>query len=325
MNLMMTIGGLALLLFGGEVLIRGAVGLAKRAGISPFIVGLTIIGFGTSAPEVVVSVDAALSGSPGIAVGHVIGSNVANILLIVGAAALFMPLAVHPDALKRDGTMMAFATVLFIAIALMGTATWYHGVIAITVLIAYLAYSIWSDRQGNDAVAQMHSDEGELLQSGLPDKLWVMLLALGIGLVALVAGSRFAVIGASAIAREAGISEEVIGITLVAFGTSLPELATAMVAAARKQADVCIGNVIGSNIFNLLGITGAAAIAAPLPFAASVVTFDIWVLLAVTVLFMWFMLTGRRIQRWEGLVLLLLYFTYISLHFLPDGFLPYGT
>ena len=324
MNLMMTIGGLALLLFGGEVLIRGAVGLAKRAGISPFIVGLTIIGFGTSAPEVVVSVDAALSGSPGIAVGNVIGSNVANILLIVGAAALLCPLAVHPDALKRDGTMMAFATVLFIAIALMGTATWYHGVISITVLVAYLAYSIWSDRQGNDAVAQMHSDEGELLQSGLPDKLWVMLLALGIGLVALVAGSRFAVIGASAIAREAGISEEVIGITLVAFGTSLPELATAMVAAARKQADVCIGNVIGSNIFNLLGITGAAAIAAPLPFAASVVSFDIWVLLAVTVLFMWFMLTGRRIQRWEGFVLLLLYFTYISLHFLPDGILPTG-
>lgn len=324
MNLMMTIGGLALLLFGGEVLIRGAVGLAKRAGISPFIVGLTIIGFGTSAPEVVVSVDAALSGSPGIAVGNVIGSNIANILLIVGAAALFVPLAVHPDALRRDGTMMVFATVLFIAIALMGTATWYHGVISITVLVAYLAYSIWSDRQGNDAVAQMHSDEGELLQSGLPDKLWVMLLALGIGLVALVAGSRFAVIGASAIAREAGISEEVIGITLVAFGTSLPELATAMVAAARKQADVCIGNVIGSNIFNLLGITGAAAIAAPLPFAASVVSFDIWVLLAVTVLFMWFMLTGRRIQRWEGFVLLLLYFTYISLHFLPDGILPTG-
>jgi cation:H+ antiporter len=322
MNLMMTIGGLALLLFGGEVLIRGAVGLAKRVGISPFIVGLTIIGFGTSAPEVVVSVDAALSGSPGIAVGNVIGSNIANILLIVGSAALFVPLAVHPDALKRDGTMMAFATVLFIAIALMGTATWYHGVVSIIVLVAYLTYSVWSDRQKNDATAQLHRDKGEQLQSGLPDKVWVMLLALGIGLAALVAGSRFAVIGASAIAREAGISEEVIGITLVAFGTSLPELATAMVAAARKQADVCIGNVIGSNIFNLLGITGAAAIAAPLPFAASVVNFDIWVLLAVTVLFLWFMLTGRRIQRWEGAVLLLLYFSYISLHFLPGGILP---
>lgn len=322
MNLMMTIGGLALLLFGGEVLIRGAVGLAKRVGISPFIVGLTIIGFGTSAPEVVVSVDAALSGSPGIAVGNVIGSNIANILLIVGSAALFVPLAIHPDALKRDGTMMAFATVLFIAIALMGTATWYHGVVSIIVLVAYLTYSVCSDRQRNDATAQLHRDKGEQLQSGLPDKVWVMLLALGIGLAALVAGSRFAVIGASAIAREAGISEEVIGITLVAFGTSLPELATAMVAAARKQADVCIGNVIGSNIFNLLGITGAAAIAAPLPFAASVVSFDIWVLLAVTVLFMWFMLTGRRIQRWEGAVLLLLYFSYISLHFLPGGILP---
>ena len=322
MNLMMTICGLALLLFGGEVLIRGAVGLAKRVGISPFIVGLTIIGFGTSAPEVVVSVDAALSGSPGIAVGNVIGSNIANILLIVGSAALFVPLAVHPDALKRDGTMMAFATVLFIAIALMGTATWYHGVVSIIVLVAYLTYSVWSDRQKNDATAQLHRDKGEQLQSGLPDKVWVMLLALGIGLAALVAGSRFAVIGASAIAREAGISEEVIGITLVAFGTSLPELATAMVAAARKQADVCIGNVIGSNIFNLLGITGAAAIAAPLPFAASVVSFDIWVLLAVTVLFLWFMLTGRRIQRWEGAVLLLLYFSYISLHFLPGGILP---
>lgn len=322
MNLMMTIGGLALLLFGGEVLIRGAVGLAKRVGISPFIVGLTIIGFGTSAPEMVVSVDAALSGSPGIAVGNVIGSNIANILLIVGSAALFVPLAVHPDALKRDGTMMAFATVLFIAIALMGTATWYHGVVSIIVLGAYLTYSVFSDRQRNDATAQLHRDKGEQLQSGLPDKVWVMLLALGIGLATLVAGSRFAVIGASAIAREAGISEEVIGITLVAFGTSLPELATAMVAAARKQADVCIGNVIGSNIFNLLGITGAAAIAAPLPFAASVVSFDIWVLLAVTVLFMWFMLTGRRIQRWEGAVLLLLYFSYISLHFLPGGILP---
>jgi cation:H+ antiporter len=324
MNLLITIGGLALLLFGGEALIRGAVGLARRAGISPFIVGLTIIGFGTSAPEMVVSVDAALSGSPGIAVGNVIGSNVANVLLIVGAAALFVPLAVHPDALKRDGMMMAFATILFIAIALMGTASWYHGIIALTVLVAYLGYSIWSDRRGIDAAAQMHSDEGELLQSGLPDKMWAMLLALAIGLVALVAGSRFAVIGASSIAREAGISEEVIGITLVAFGTSLPELATAMVAAARKQADVCIGNVIGSNIFNLMGITGAAAIAAPLPFAASVVTFDIWVLAAVTILFMWFMLTGRRIQRWEGGVLLLLYFTYISLHFLPEGMLPTG-
>ena len=322
MNLMMTIGGLALLLFGGEVLIRGAVGLAKRVGISPFIVGLTIIGFGTSAPEVVVSVDAALSGSPGIAVGNVIGSNIANILLIVGSTALFVPLAVHPDALKRDGTMMAFATVLFIAIALMGTATWYHGVVSIIVLVAYLTYSVCSDRQRNDATAQLHRDKGEQLQSGLPNKVWVMLLALGIGLAALVAGSRFAVIGASAIAREAGISEEVIGITLVAFGTSLPELATAMVAAARKRADVCIGNVIGSNIFNLLGITGAAAIAAPLPFAASVVSFDIWVLLAVTVLFLWFMLTGRRIQRWEGAVLLLLYFSYISLHFLPGGILP---
>jgi len=322
---MMTICGLALLLFGGEMLIRAAVGLAKRAGISPFIVGLTIIGFGTSAPEMVVSVDAALSGSPGIAVGNVIGSNIANILLIVGSAALFVPLAVHPDALKRDGTMMTFATVLFIAIALMGTATWYHGIISITVLIAYLAYSVWSDTQGNDATTQLHSDEGERFQSGLPDKMWVMLLALGIGLAALVAGSRFVVIGASAIAREAGISEEVIGITLVALSTSLPELATAIVAAARKQADVCIGNVIGSNIFNLLGITGAATIAAPLPFAASVVSFDIWVLLTVTILFMWFMLTGRRVKRWEGAVLLLLYFFYISLHFLPDGTLPTGT
>jgi cation:H+ antiporter len=322
MNLMMTIGGLALLLFGGEGLIRGAVGLAKRVGISPFIVGLTIIGFGTSAPEMVVSVDAALSGSPGIAVGNVIGSNIANILLIVGSAALFVPLAVHPDALKRDGTMMAFATVLFIAIALMGTATWYHGVVSIIVLVAYLTYSVCSDRQRNDATAQLHGDKDKQLQSGLPDKVWVMLLALGIGLAALVAGSRFAVIGVSAIAREAGVSEEVIGITLVAFGTSLPELATAMVAAARKQVDVCIGNVIGSNIFNLLGITGAAAIAAPLPFIASVVSFDIWVLLAVTVFFMWFMLTGRRIQRWEGAVLLLLYFSYVSLHFLPGGIFP---
>tara|TARA_Y100001936_G_scaffold248504_1_gene296523 strand:+ start:10034 stop:10999 length:966 start_codon:yes stop_codon:yes gene_type:complete len=319
---MLTIGGLALLLFGGEALVRGAVGLARRAGISPFIVGLTIIGFGTSAPEVVVSVDAALSGSPGIAVGNVIGSNLANILLIIGAAAIVIPLSVHPEALRRDGVMMAAATILFIGVALTGIAFWYHGAIAIAVLFGYLAFSIWSDSKNTDATAQRHSDEGEQLQAGLPDKVWAMLLALAIGLVALVAGSRMTVIGASTIAREAGISEEVIGITLVAFGTSLPELATALVAAARKQTDVCIGNVIGSNIFNLLGITGAAAIAAPLPFSSAVVSFDIWVLFVITALFMWFMLTGRRIQRWEGIVLLILYAAYISLHFLPAGILP---
>lgn len=317
-DLLITIAGITLLLAGGEGLIRGAVGLARRLGISPFIVGLTIIGFGTSAPELVVSVDAALSGAPGIAVGNVVGSNMANMLLIVGAAALVSPLAVHPDAIRRDSMIMVAATLFFATVAFLGTMTWVHGIAFVAGLFLYLAYSLWSDARSAGPVAELHGHEAEEVAVGLPDQVWVLVIAMLIGLAALVGGSRIAVIGATSMARDAGISEEVIGLTLVAIGTSLPELATALMAARRGHSDVCIGNVIGSNIFNLLGIAGAAAIAAPLPFSQDIVNFDISALIVVTMILIGFMATGHRVHRWEGAILLLLYVIYISVHLLPN-------
>jgi cation:H+ antiporter len=317
MDLLITVAGIILLLAGGEGLIRGAVGLARRFGISPFIVGLTIVGFGTSAPELVVSVHAALSGAPGIAVGNVIGSNMANMLLIVGVAALVKPLVVHPDAIRRDSMIMVSATLFFATFAFLGPMTAIHGVCFLTGLFGYLAYSLWSDSRGGGPVAALHGEEGEEIAVGLPDKVSTMVFAMLIGLAGLVAGSRIAVIGATSLARSAGISEEVIGLTLVAVGTSLPELATAIMAARRGHTDVCVGNVIGSNIFNLLGIAGAAAIAAPLAFSPTLLKYDVPILLIVTIILVGVMATGSRVKRWEGAVLLSLYCIYIAMHLIP--------
>jgi cation:H+ antiporter len=288
-------------------------------GVSPFIVGLTIVGFGTSAPELVVSVDSALAGSPGIAVGNVIGSNMANIMLIVGAAALIRPLAVHPDALGRDGVAMTGATILFLAVAFSGTMGRGMGAVFLCALILYLAFSLWWDARRSGPAAALHGEEAAELAPILPQRLWVLIVVLIAGLAALIAGSRLAVTGATAIARDAGISEEIIGITLVAVGTSLPELATAIMAAKRGHADVCLGNVIGSNIFNLLGIAGAAAVAAPLSFELDIIRQDLWALIGVTCILIAMMLTGRRVERWEGAALLTLYALYITYHLMPGG------
>ena len=320
-NFLITLAGIILLLAGGEGLVRGVVGLARRMGISPFIVGLTVVGFGTSAPELVVSVDAALAGAPGIAVGNVIGSNMANMMLIVGAAALICPLAVHPDALRRDSLVMVAATVLFVIVAFGGIMPRLVGVGFVGALFFYLAFSLWSDSRRPGPAATLHGDEAAEIAVVLPERLWLLIAAVVVGLAALVGGSRLAVTGATALARDAGISEEIIGITLVAVGTSLPELATAIMAAKRGHADVCIGNVIGSNIFNLLGIAGAAAIVTPLSFELDIIRYDLWALIAITTILIVFMMTGRRVERWEGAGLLLLYATYITYHLVPGRFL----
>ena len=321
MNILITLAGIILLLAGGEGLVRGAVGVARRMGISPFIVGLTIVGFGTSAPELVVSVDAVLAGSPGIAVGNVIGSNMANMMLIVGAAALISPLAVHPDALRRDSFVMIGATMLFVVVAFSGTMSRMTGAGFVCALFVYLAFSLWWDSRQSGPAAILHGEEAEEVSVVLPQRLWVLITAIVVGLAALVGGSRLAVTGATAIARDAGISEEIIGITLVAIGTSLPELATAIVAAKRGHADVCIGNVIGSNIFNLLGIAGAAAMASTLSFDLEIISADLWALPAVTIILIVLMMTGHRVERWEGASLLILYAVYITHHILPGGIL----
>jgi len=322
LNLAMTGLGLVLLLAGGEALVRGAVAAARQLGISPLVIGLTVVGFGTSAPELVVSVDAAISGAPALALGNVLGSNIANMLLIVGAAALLTPLAVHPDALRRDGVVLALVTLGFALLSLNGAIGRVEGLAMIGVLVAYLAWSIWSDRRRAGPVAELHREEAAELPDPLPRAGWIIALSILLGLAALIAGARLAVTGATALARDAGISETVIGITLVAVGTSLPELATAIVAARRRHADVCIGNIVGSSLFNILAVAGASAVARPLPVDDPVAVLDMWVMLGVTLLLLAFMLTGLRVVRWEGAVLLALYAVFVAVQFVMQGGVP---
>ncbi|MDE0418411.1 MAG: calcium/sodium antiporter [bacterium] len=314
MMLLSLVVGFMLLFAGGEMVVRGAVALARRFEVSPMVIGLTIVGFGTSLPELLVSVNAALTGAPGIAVGNVIGSNLANMMLILGVAALVFPLAVNPGAVRRDSLFMAAFTAIFIIVALGGSADRYEGALMLAALVGYVVLSLWQDARVSNGASQLHREEADSM-TGLPTRLWLMVLFVVGGLLSVVVGADHLVGGATALARDAGVPDEVIGLTLVAVGTSLPEVATAIVAAYRRHADICIGNVIGSNIFNLFGILGITALAAPVPFSDKIVGFDLWVLGAMTLLLVPLLLTGWRLGRREALLLLALYCVYILSQF----------
>ena len=314
MTLLSLAAGFVLLFFGGEIVVRGAVALARRFEVSPLVIGLTIVGFGTSLPELLVSLNAALSGAPGIAVGNVIGSNLANMMLILGIAALICPIAVNPNAIRRDGLVLAAVTAVFVIVAIGGSAERHEGALMLAALAAYIGLSLWRDARANSGSAQLHREEAEAM-TGLPRRLWLMTLCVVVGFAAVSVGADLLVHGATALARAAGVPDEVIGLTLVAIGTSLPELATSIVAAYRGHADVCIGNVIGSNIFNLFGILGVTALAVPVPFADKIVDFDLWVLAGVTLLLLPLLFTGWRLARGEAAVLLALYGAYVTCQF----------
>ena len=314
MNFILVAAGFVLLLAGGESLVRGSIALARRFRVSPLVIGVTIVGFGTSAPELVVGVNAALAGASGITVGNVIGSNMANMMLILGAAAAVRAISVNPDALRRDGTAVAAATVLFTAVALGGAASLFQGMLMVAALAAFIAWTLWSDMRSGNAAAALHANSAER-PDRMPAGIWSMAAAIVFGIGLLVVGADLLVDGATALARAAGVSEEVIGLTLVAVGTSLPELATSIVAAMRRHPDVCLGNVLGSNIFNLLGVTGTAAMFTPIVFHPKILGFDLWALAAMTALMIVVMLTGRRISRLEGAALLVLYTAYIAVQF----------
>ena len=307
------VGGLVLLYFGGEHLVRGAVELAHRSGVSPLVIGLTVIACGTSAPELVVCLIAALDGAPGIAVGNVVGSNIANILLVLGAAALVYPITHRLHSLRRDGVVAIGATVLFVAVCLTGTLRLWHGLVMLFFLGAFLFQSYWTDRR-NRAVATAHEKEIAELEKA-HEAGWIMLVRIFGGLAGLLIGSELLVDGSVAVARSVGVSDTVIGITLVAVGTSLPELATAMIAATHRHTDVALGSVLGSNIFNLLGIMGVVAVVTPVSVPPEIAAFDIWVLLAVTVGFILLGLAVRRIGRPLSLLFLMAYAAYIVLQF----------
>jgi cation:H+ antiporter len=293
--------GLVGLFLGGEALVRGSVSIAHRMSISPFVIGLTVVGFGTSTPELLVSVQAALKGVPDIAIGNIVGSNIANVLLIVGVTALVWPIHVAGSALRRDTTIMILSALALVPLFAMGEIGRVAGLTLVAGLIAYLVWTFLKPRQ------EASDDEAEAAATPIMNALlWVTL-----GLVGLLFGARFLVDGAVSVAQDFGVSEAFIGLTIVAIGTSLPELATSLIAAFRHQSDIAIGNIVGSNIFNVLGILGVTSIVAPIPVAPRFLTFDLPIMIVVSIVLTGLLLLHQKIGRRTGAVMLLAYCAYL--------------
>ncbi|WP_440996832.1 calcium/sodium antiporter [Arhodomonas sp. SL1] len=321
---LMLVGGLLLLIIGAEFLVRGAVRLASHAGVSPLLIGLTVVGFGTSMPELVTSVQGALSGSPGVAVGNIVGSNLFNLLVILGVAALIQPLAVPSSALRRDGILVIATAALFVGFGYFLALDRAVGTVLLGLLLAYLVFA-WRQERKSDTPATEHTAPLEKAaalegvdravapsQPPTAGTSWVTALPITAGgLIALVIGARLFVGGSIALAHTLGISETVIGLTIVAAGTSMPELATSAMAAFRRQHDVAIGNVLGSNIYNILGIGGVTAWVAPTTVPETIAVFDGPVMLGVSIVVALFLWSGHRLTRVEGGLLVLAYVLYL--------------
>lgn len=305
--------GLALLAGGGEILVRGATSLARMARVTPAVIGLTIVAMGTSLPELVVSLVASLGGQPDVAVGNVVGSNIFNVAVIVGLAAVLLPLTVHGEAVRLEWPFMFVASFIALLLFRDGQVDRLEGAFFLVSLVLFTAYVVRLAR------TQVRATEERLLERrvealtlrgqlvGAAIQVGVVLL----GIALLVGGARLLVSGAVALAIRAGLSQVAIGLTIVAGGTGLPELAASVAAARRRQADLALANVIGSNIFNVLGILGVTALVRPVPVARQIVTSDAWWMLGFALLLFATMLRGRRISRWEGGALLAAYAVYL--------------
>ncbi|WP_127112776.1 calcium/sodium antiporter [Shimia sediminis] len=302
--------GLLILLLAGDALVRGAVNLALRLGIPALIVSLTIVAFGTSAPELLISIQAVLKNVPGIAIGNVVGSNTANILLVLGFPAMLAVLHTSACDSRKSYRQMIVASVIFIALAFRGVFDWISGVILLTILFYILSHAVLDAKAHRKNGCKTTDDEEP--EGADPDMpWWKIVIFLALGLIGLPLGADLLIDSAEIIARRYGVSESVIGLTLVALGTSLPELATTTMAALRRQADVAIGNVIGSNMFNLLAIIGIASLVGPLPVDPEFLEFDLWVMLGASILLVPFVYFRKDINRVWGIALTVLYVTYI--------------
>lgn len=308
--------GLVILLLAGDALVKGAVNLSLRIGIPALIVSLTIVAFGTSAPELLIAVQAALEEAPGIALGNVVGSNTANVLLVLGVPALLSGLRTADCDTRRNYIFMIMASVLFIVLCFFGPFTWLHGLMLLSALMLVLGDAFMAAHaHRKDARSCAAAPDGDEDVEGADPSLpwWRILLYLLLGLIGLPLGADLLVDSSVSIARVIGVSETVIGLTLVALGTSLPELATTVMAAIRRQADVALGNVIGSNVFNLLAIIGIASFVAPIPVAAQMLRFDLWVMIGASLLLIPFVFMRWSIGRAWGVVFCGLYALYIAL------------
>ncbi|MEM1079784.1 MAG: calcium/sodium antiporter [Pseudomonadota bacterium] len=300
--------GLVILVLAGDSLVKGAVNLSLRVGIPALIVSLTIVAFGTSAPELLISIAAVEDGVPGLALGNVVGSNTANVLLVLGIPALLAGLHTADCDTKRSYIQMLAATFLFIAVCFLGPITWIHGLVLLGALALMLGDALREARAHRKA----QEDEEEEVEGADPNMSWPkIILFLLLGLIGLPLGADLLVDASINIARAFGISEEVIGLTLVAFGTSLPELATTVMASIRRQADVALGNVIGSNMFNLLAIIGITGLVGTIPVTEEFLRFDLWVMLGASLLLIPFVYFRVNLTRVAGVVLTGLYAAYV--------------
>ncbi|MBP6491069.1 MAG: calcium/sodium antiporter [Thauera sp.] len=311
-QVLMFVLGLVTLVIGADVLVRGASRLAVSFGVSPLVVGLTVVAFGTSAPEMAVSVGSALAGNPDLAIGNVVGSNIANVLLILGISALITPLLVDEQIIRQEIPIMIGASALLVVMALDGNIGLLESIVLFALVIAYTVFLVIQSRRASKAVQDEFETE---IPTSTWDRHWSVQVALiAVGLVMLVVGADWLVDSAVAFARAFGVSDLVIGLTVVAVGTSMPEIATSIVAAMRGQRDIAVGNVVGSNVFNILAVLGAAGIASGvgLPVSEAARNFDLWVMLAVAFACLPIMITGREIARWEGVVFLAYYMAYTA-------------
>lgn len=313
-HILMFILGLVALTIGAELLVRGAARLAMSFGISPLVIGLTIVAFGTSAPEMAVSVDAALGGSADIAIGNVVGSNIVNILLILGLSSLIVPLIVAEQIIRQEIPIMIGASLLCVVLCLDGLISRGEGALLFALIIAYTVFLIRQSRQASPATLDEFSTEMPDTGSRWDAHWTVQLLLVAGGLGMLVLGADWLVDAAIAVARLFGVSDLVIGLTVVAVGTSMPEIATSLVAAFRGQRDIAVGNVVGSNIFNIFAVLGVSSVLSPDGIAVSeaVRNFDLWIMLAVAFACLPIVITGKEIARWEGGVFIAYYIAYTA-------------
>lgn len=303
--------GLLILLLAGDSLVKGAVNLSLRLGVPALIVSLTIVAFGTSAPELLISIQAILEGAPGLALGNVVGSNTANILMVLGIPAILATMHTSECNSRKTYIHMIVASLLFIALAFRGEFDWIAGIILLAGLTFVLSDAFRDAHRHRTACKEEVEEDPEGADPDMPS--WRIAIFLVLGLIGLPVGADLLVDNATIIAQEFGVSDTVIGLTLVAIGTSLPELATTVMAALRRQADVALGNVIGSNMFNLLAIIGVASLVGPIPVDPEFLRFDLWVMLSASVLLFPFVFLKWDITRAWGIALSVMYLGYLVL------------
>lgn len=306
-DILLLIGGLITLVIGGEALVRGAVGVAQKAKISTLVIGMTVVSFGTSAPELLVSLQATLGGHADIAIGNVVGSNVANIALVLGLTVLIFPIVVERDTLRIDWPVMMVTSLLLWLFIQDEILVRWEGITLVVLLLSFTTWLIWRSRRKQRKEAADASEEED------SDPTWKALVYLLVGLVGLYFGADWLLEGAVSIAEEMGMSERVIGITIVAFGTSVPELVTSCVAAFRKQTDISVGNLIGSNIFNIMAVLGVTATVSDVTVAPKILEWDIWWMLGIAAVLLPMMLVSKKIGRLQGVLLFGTYLVYVVL------------